>query len=34
MKKIGMIRKGEFNHPELREFPEFKKCVWYEINKE
>ena len=34
MKKIGMIRKGEFNHPELREFPEFEKCLCYEIKKE
>lgn len=31
MKKIGMVKKGEFNHPELKEFPEFEKCIWYEI---
>ncbi|WP_375582793.1 GNAT family N-acetyltransferase [Cyclobacterium xiamenense] len=31
MKKIGMIKKGEFNHPELTEFPDFEKCIWYEI---
>jgi RimJ/RimL family protein N-acetyltransferase len=34
MKKIGMCRKGEFNHPELTEFPEYNKCIWYEIKKE
>lgn len=32
MKKIGMIKKGEFNHPELTEFPDFEKCIWYEID--
>jgi RimJ/RimL family protein N-acetyltransferase len=33
MKKIGMIKKGMFNHPKLKEFPEYEKCIWYEINK-
>ena len=31
MKKIGMKKKGEFNHPRLSEFPDFEKCIWYEI---
>ena len=31
MKKIGMTKKGEFNHPKLTEYPDFEKCIWYEI---
>jgi len=31
MKKIGMIKKGEFIHPELIDYPEYKKNNWYEI---
>lgn len=31
MKKIGMTRKGEFNHPEVREYPDYEKHVCYEI---
>lgn len=31
MKKIGMTKKGIFNHPKLKEFPSYEKCVWYEI---
>lgn len=31
MKKIGMIKKGEFLHPKLSEFPNYEKCIWYEI---
>ena len=34
MKKIGMFNKGEFNHPKLKEFPEYGKCILYEIKKE
>ena len=34
MKKIGMIKKGEFNHPNLIGSPHLEKCVWYEINTE
>ena len=34
MKKMGMVRKGEFNHPKLKDFPEYEKCIWYEIVKE
>lgn len=33
MKKIGMIKKGEFNHPELADHPEYEKHVCYEIVK-
>jgi len=33
MKKIGMIKKGMFNHPKLKAFPEYEKCIWYEIKK-
>ena len=33
MMKIGMKRKGEFIHPELKKYPEHEKCIWYEINK-
>jgi len=34
MKKIGMAKKGEFNHPKLKEFPDYEKCIWYEIKNE
>ena len=34
MKKIGMIKKGEFNHPKLKDYPEYEKCIWYEIKNE
>ncbi|MEE9437962.1 MAG: GNAT family N-acetyltransferase [Saprospiraceae bacterium] len=33
MKKIGMTKKGEFNHPKLKDYPEYERCLWYEINK-
>ncbi len=33
MKKIGMTKKGEFNHPELADYPEYEKHVCYEIVK-
>ncbi|MFD1294978.1 GNAT family N-acetyltransferase [Lutibacter holmesii] len=33
MKKIGMKKVGEFNHPKLKMFPEYKKCICYEIKK-
>ena len=32
MKKIGMNKVGEFNHPKLKDYPELEKCVCYEIN--
>ena len=31
MQKIGMSKKGEFNHPQLKEFPDHERCVCYEI---
>ena len=31
MKKIGMEKMGEFNHPNLKKYPKLEKCVWYEI---
>lgn len=34
MKKIGMMKQGEFHHPELNSYPEYKKCVWYQIENE
>ena len=33
MKKIGMEKIGKFNHPKLKEFPEYEKCICYKINK-
>lgn len=33
MKKIGMIKKGHFFHPELSKYPNLEECVWYEIKK-
>jgi len=33
MKKLGMIKKGEFNHPELVNHPEYEKHFCYEITK-
>ena len=32
MKNIGMDKMGEFNHPNLKEYPELEKCVWYELS--
>lgn len=34
MRKIGMTKKGTFDHPKLKEYPTFEKCVWYEIKRE
>lgn len=33
MKKIGMIKKGDFNHPEMINDPEYEKHFCYEITK-
>jgi len=33
MKKIGMTKMGAFDHPEMNDYPEYKKHVWYEIRK-
>ncbi len=30
MKKIGMEKKGEFDHPKLLSSPELSRCLWYE----
>ncbi|MGD1841224.1 MAG: GNAT family N-acetyltransferase [Thermonemataceae bacterium] len=34
MKKIGMTRKGVFDHPKLKEYPAYQSCIWYEIENE
>ncbi len=34
MNKIGMTKKGEFDHPELINYPKYQRCLWYEIKKE
>ncbi|MEK9612345.1 MAG: GNAT family N-acetyltransferase [Flavobacteriaceae bacterium] len=34
MKKIGMTKKGVFNHPECIHLPKYRKHFWYEINNE
>ncbi len=34
MKKIGMTKQKEFNHPKLAAYPEYEKCVWYEIKNQ
>ncbi len=31
MQKIGMVKKGAFNHPKLKDYPQHEKCIWYEI---
>jgi len=33
MKKIGMTKIGEFEHPKLIEYPEYQKCLCYAIDK-
>lgn len=33
MKKIGMKKIGNFKHPKLIAYPEYEKCVCYEITK-
>lgn len=33
MKKIGMTKIGEFNHPKLKDFPELQRCICYELKK-
>jgi len=33
MKKIGMKKIGEFKHPNLKDYPEYEKCICYEIYK-
>lgn len=31
MKKIGMVKIGAFNHPKLKDYPEYERCICYEI---
>lgn len=33
MKKIGMVKIGEFNHPRLKDYPEYEKCICYGIDR-
>lgn len=33
MKKIGMKKIGEFIHPKLKDYPEYEKCICYEIQR-
>lgn len=33
MRKIGMKKMGEFRHPQLKEFPDYERFIWYEIEK-
>ena len=34
MKKIGMNRVGTFNHPKLKEYPNYERCICYGISKD
>ena len=34
MKKIGMIKEGEFQHPLLHDYPDLERCTTYSIQKE
>ena len=34
MKKIGMTKQGVFEHPNLKEYPDYSTCKWYEIKKD
>lgn len=34
MNKIGMIKKGTFDHSRLTDFPDYQKCMWYELLRE
>lgn len=33
MRKIGMKKRGLFRHPELRHYPNYEKCICYQIHK-
>ncbi|KAB1069318.1 GNAT family N-acetyltransferase [Tamlana haliotis] len=33
MKKLGMGKRIVFNHPKLKDYPQFEKCLCYEITK-
>ena len=32
MKKIGMVKKGNFKHPKLSQYPELEECICYGID--
>lgn len=34
MRKIGLRKMGEFNHPNLKGYPALERCVWYEITSQ
>ena len=34
MRKIGMEKQGNFNHPKLHDYPELANCVYYRITKD
>ncbi|RYG07777.1 MAG: N-acetyltransferase [Chitinophagaceae bacterium] len=34
MKKIGMVKVGTFQHPQLNDYPYLQECVLYQIKKE
>lgn len=34
MQKIGMTRMGEFDHPNLQEFPQLQKYLLYEAKND
>ena len=34
MQKIGMKKTGEFNHPNLEDYPAIQKCVCYSVSEE
>jgi RimJ/RimL family protein N-acetyltransferase len=33
MKKIGMEKIGTFKHPNLKDYPDYEKCICYQITK-
>lgn len=32
MKKIGMSKRAEFNHPRLKDYPQLERCLLYEMS--
>lgn len=34
MKKLGMKKIADFNHPKLKRFPAYEQCICYRLNKE
>ncbi|MEJ2584823.1 MAG: GNAT family N-acetyltransferase [Robiginitalea sp.] len=33
MRRIGMQKQGEFEHPALYDYPQLNPCLWYELKK-